>query len=75
MTTIEVTLVDDEACPGCGAGFPNRPKVGMDDGWWWKCYTADCKVGYYNPETRMLEPRGRLAGHFPYGTELGEGIE
>lgn len=68
LMDIEITIVEETLCPGCGGGdeFHNRPKVDMDDGWWWRCYNPACKVGYYNPDTRMFEPRGSLAGHWPY---------
>lgn len=67
-TPITITIVDESRCPGCNGGdeFYNRPKVGLEDGWWWKCYNPNCKVGYYNPETQMFEPRGSLSGHYPY---------
>lgn len=58
--TITFKVVDDEACPHCKAfwgnpnkelDFPNRPKVGDEDGvWWWKCYNPVCDVGYYTIE-------------------------
>ena len=55
---ITITVVPDEACPGCGGGYPNRPKVADEAGlWWWRCYTpyAQCRVGYYQPETSGVE--------------------
>jgi hypothetical protein len=61
----KVTIVDDEACPGCTSSwgnanpeldFPNRPKVGDNDGaWWWKCYNPNCKVDYYEPESGRFD--------------------
>jgi len=47
---VEIWVVEDQACPLCGARFPNRPKVHDREGWWWRCYTEDCPVGYYQPE-------------------------
>ena len=53
MNAMDIKIVDDEACPGCGAfwghpdpslDFPNRPKVDND----FKCYNPDCEVGYYH---------------------------
>jgi hypothetical protein len=55
---IRIRIVDEEPCPYCGAGFPNRPKVGDEEGWWWRCYTENCPVGYYLPEKRLVELRG-----------------
>lgn len=49
---MNIHIVPDEACPGCGAywgnpdkslDFPNRIKVDND----WKCYNPACEVGYY----------------------------
>jgi hypothetical protein len=45
-------------CPYCGAIFPNRPKVHDGEGWWWRCYTEDCVVRYYEPERMLVEVRG-----------------
>jgi hypothetical protein len=54
-----ITVVNDEACPRCGAfwgnpnpelDFPNRPKVDND----WKCYNPNCTCGYYR-NGRVLE--------------------
>jgi hypothetical protein len=55
---IRIRIVDEEPCPYCGAGFPNRPKVGDEEGWWWRCYTETCPVGYYLPEKKLVELRG-----------------
>lgn len=64
--TLTVKVVPDEACPECGAfwghpdpalDYPNRTKVMDGDGWWWRCYNPDCRVGYYNPETGGVEHR------------------
>jgi hypothetical protein len=57
MSDLVIQIVDDEACPHCGAGWPNRPKVADDKGWWWRCYTEGCDVGYYLPETGEVELR------------------
>ena len=64
---ITIKIVNDEACPHCGAfwgnpdktlDFPNRSKVADDDGvWWWRCYNPACDVGYYEPETGCVELR------------------
>lgn len=52
MSDFEIVIVDDQACPGCGAywgnpdpalDFPNRVKVDTH----WKCYNPECEVGYY----------------------------
>ena len=60
----EKVEIRDIPCPICGAywgnpdpnlDFPNRPKVGMEDGWWWRCCNSNCKVGYYNPENGGIE--------------------
>lgn len=63
-----ITVVPEQNCPACGGGdeFHNRPKVEMENGWWWRCYNPDCKVGYYNPTARLIEPRGGLSGWYPY---------
>jgi hypothetical protein len=62
MSDFEIVIVDDEACPECGAmyghenpafDFPNRPKV--DNAW--KCYNPECEVAYYLPETGAVEYR------------------
>jgi hypothetical protein len=45
-----IRIVKDRPCPYCGSKFPNRPKVHDEKGWWWRCYTEDCPVGYYQPE-------------------------
>ena len=66
MQESEIKIVDDNPCPVCGAywgnpdpnlDYPNRAKVGMDDGWWWKCYNPDCPVNYYNPKNGKTELR------------------
>jgi len=55
---IRIRIVDDEPCPYCGRGWPNRPKVGDRDGnWWWKCYSEDCVVAWYLPEKRLAHLR------------------
>lgn len=56
---ITITIVPDSPCPDCGAAwghpdpaldFPNRPKVGGDDGvWYWRCYNPACPREYYIP--------------------------
>lgn len=54
---MNVNVVDGNPCPECGAGHPNRPKVGDKNGdWWWKCYNPDCNVGMYLPRTGETEP-------------------
>jgi len=53
-----IRIVKDQPCPYCGSKFPNRPKVHDGEGWWWRCYTEDCVVGYYQPE-HMLARRHR----------------
>jgi hypothetical protein len=51
-----IRIVDNEVCPKCRAGYPNRPKVGDSQGkWWWKCYNKNCNVSYYLPETGEVE--------------------
>ena len=45
-----IRIVKDQPCPNCGSKFPNRPKVHDEKGWWWRCYTEDCVVQYYQPE-------------------------
>jgi len=64
-----IEIVDDQPCPECGAmwmtpdcdsgnplDFPNRPKVGDEDGtWWWRCYNPACRVGYYEPFSGQVE--------------------
>ena len=67
MGQVTITIVPDEACPGCGAiwghedkelDFPNRTKVCDEEGhWWWRCYNPKCSVGYYQPETNQVEYR------------------
>lgn len=52
---LQFMVVEDEACPGCGSGFPNRPKVFDESGAWWRCYNDECPVSYYNPETGETE--------------------
>jgi DNA-binding Lrp family transcriptional regulator len=47
----------DQPCPYRGAIFPNRPKVHDKKGWWWRCYTEDCVVRYYQPEHMLVELR------------------
>ena len=59
---LRIRVVPNEygACPRCGAywghpdkalDFPNRSKVGDEDGTWhWKCYNPACSCGYYDPE-------------------------
>ena len=58
---MRIKVVEGVNCPGCdslGPNEANRPKVGDEDGtWWWKCYTADCAVGYYNPDKGQYEER------------------
>jgi hypothetical protein len=53
---MEIIVVPDQPCPGCGAywghpdpalDFPNRVKV--DDHW--KCYNPNCDVAYYRDGT------------------------
>lgn len=61
----QIIVVDDEACPQCGAvwghtnpalDFPNRPKVGDENGvWWWRCYNPGCAVNYYDPDSGRTE--------------------
>lgn len=60
MSDFEIIIVDDEACPRCGAfashpdealRFPNRPKVDN----YWKCYNPACEVGYYDPDSDFIE--------------------
>jgi hypothetical protein len=41
-----------------GSKFPNRPKVHDGKGWWWRFYTEDCVVRYYQPERMLVELRG-----------------
>lgn len=57
---IKIRIVPEAACPVCGAywghpdpelDWPNRPKVGDEKGWWWRCYNPRCPVAYYLPET------------------------
>jgi hypothetical protein len=62
---ITISIVPDEACPKCGAiwghedkllDYPNRPKVGDENGvWWWRCYNPKCPVSYYDPNTGEIE--------------------
>lgn len=53
---MEIRVVPDEMCPGCGKA--GRTKIcNEDDTWEWKCYTPDCKVGYYNPVHQTFEYR------------------
>lgn len=52
---LKITVVEDEECPHCGGGWPNRPKVCDSQGWWWRCYTAWCPVAYWLPETGEVE--------------------
>ena len=56
-----ITIVDDQACPRCGAywghpdptlDFPNRIKVDND----WKCYNPNCTCAYYR-DGRVLEDK------------------
>ena len=64
---IRIKIVDAEPCPYCGRTEPNRPKVGDRDGWWWKCYSEDCVVGFYLPEKRfatLREPYILVAGRY-----------
>jgi len=42
------------------------------EGWWWRCYTEDCAVQYYQPERRVAILRtgervsyGELIRHSP----------
>ena len=63
--TFAIAIVPDQACPECGAAwghanrpldFPNRPKVTDGQGRWiWRCYNPACVVGYYQPETGIIE--------------------
>ncbi len=55
--TVIIEIVPEACCPQCGGGdeFYNRPKVGMADGWWWRCYNTRCEVTYYNPDTGATE--------------------
>jgi hypothetical protein len=53
-----IRIVKDQPCPNCGSKFPNRPKVHDGEGWWWRCYTEDCVVRYYQPERMLVELRG-----------------
>ena len=55
---IEIEVVEEQPCPYCGAIFPNRIKVHDGEGWWWRCYTEDCVVRYYQPERMLVELRG-----------------
>jgi hypothetical protein len=65
MNKPTIKIVSDEQCPICGAiwghedkslDFPNRPKVGDENGvWWWKCYNPKCEVGYYEPKSGEWE--------------------
>jgi hypothetical protein len=55
---VEIRVVEDQPCPYCGSKFPNRPKVHDEKGWWWRCYTEECPVGYYQPEKMLVELRG-----------------
>jgi len=52
-----IRIVKDRPCPYCGSKFPNRPKVHDKEGWWWRCYTEDCPVGYHQPEHMLVELR------------------
>ena len=52
---MEIRIVPEAKCPYCGQGFPNRPKVHDEYGWWWKCYNEDCPVLYYNPSVGLVE--------------------
>jgi hypothetical protein len=62
---MKIRIVADEACPKCGSiwghedeglNFPNRPKVGDENGvWWWRCYNPDCSVEYYEPDSGEVE--------------------
>jgi hypothetical protein len=52
-----IKIVKDRPCPYCGSKFPNRPKVHDGEGWWWRCYTEDCPVGYYQREHMLVELR------------------
>lgn len=54
-----VRVLNDEACPRCGAywghpdpalDFPNRPKVDND----WRCYNPNCSCAYYR-DGQVLE--------------------
>jgi hypothetical protein len=68
---LKITIVPDEACPGCGAywkspnldsgdplDFPNRIKVTDEQGDWWRCYNPHCTVAYYNPTANLIEREG-----------------
>ena len=55
---IKIEVVEEQPCPYCGAIFPNRPKVHDGEGWWWRCYTENCVVRYYQPEHMLVELRG-----------------
>jgi hypothetical protein len=54
----KIEVVEEQPCPYCGAIFPNRPKVHDGEGWWWRWYTEDCVVRYYQPERMLVELRG-----------------
>ena len=51
MTDIKIEIVPESKCPTCDGGdeFFNRPKVGTEDGWWWRCYNPACETEYYFP--------------------------
>jgi hypothetical protein len=53
-----IRIVKERPCPYCGSKFPNRPKVHDGEGWWWRCYTEDCVVRYYQPEHMLVKLRG-----------------
>jgi hypothetical protein len=54
---IKIMVVEEQPCPYCGSTFPNRAKVHDEKGWWWRCYTEDCPVRYYQPEYMLVELR------------------
>lgn len=67
MRKIRIKVVDDQACPVCGAiaghplerlNFQNRPKVCDEKGvWWWRCYNPDCICDYYDPNSGRWETK------------------
>ena len=63
----KIVVVEDKdnPCPRCGAywghpdetlNFPNRSKVGDEQGvWWWRCYNPKCEVQYFDPISKRVE--------------------